>query len=274
MYDYHCHSFYSGDIPKGKGSTFDELCESAVGKGIKEIAVTDHFDIDGIYEGYFPPLDREGIYRDFLLSREKFAGKLSLLLGIELGQASHLPAESEKCLSDYPYDVVIGSIHAVRGIIDFADTDLITIGSAGREALWEKYLSEMLDTLKWGNFDILAHITYPTRYYRHAGITDFPDIHSKGREYFKPILREVIERGIALECNTSGLRQGLGETLPGYDLLKYYFELGGELVTIGSDAHNARDLGADFQSAEKMLSEIGFGYVTRIKNREKYMQSI
>ncbi len=274
MYDYHCHSEYSGDIPKGKGSSIRDLCQAAIEKGIKEIAVTDHFDIDGIYDGYFPPLDREGINRDIASARQEFGDRISLLHGIELGQATHMPVESKQCIRDYDYDVVIGSVHAVRGIIDFSETDIVSLSQKEREDLWERYLTELYDTVLWGDFDILAHITYPVRYYRFSGITDFPVVHGREREIYEEILKLVIQKGICLECNTSGLRQGLGETLPGTEVFRLYRSMGGDLITIGSDAHHARDLGADIKNTSAMLKELGFTHLTRIKNRKKYMELI
>jgi histidinol-phosphatase (PHP family) len=269
MFDNHSHTQYSGDIPKGQGNSVRELCLAAIEKGLDGIAITDHFDIDGIYDGYFPPLDHEAIARDITESREEFKGKLKLLHGIELGQATHMPDESNVQLKSQPYDIVLGSVHAVRGIIDFADTDIAGMTKNEYTRLWEQYIEEMLDTIAWGNFDVLTHITYPKRYYLGNGITDFPDIKNKGREYFEPILKAVINKGITLECNTSGLRQTMGECLPNEDLFRFYYELGGRDVTVGSDAHKAKDLGANFNDAVEMLKSIGFDRLAKFELRKK-----
>ncbi len=269
MTDLHTHSEYSGDIKPGCGSTVRELCLAAIERGVTTLAVTDHFDIDGIYEGYFPPLDHEAVRRDIMTCREEFSGRLELLYGIELGQATHMPAEAASLLAERDYDIVLGSVHAVRGIIDFADTDLVPLSEAERASLWERYLAELEDTVRWGKFDVLTHITYPKRYFLKQGITDFPDIASRGREYFEPVLKAVIESGIALECNTSGLRQIMGECLPARDLLGFYYELGGRDVALGSDAHRARDIGTGIKESAEMLADIGFEYITVFKKRVK-----
>lgn len=274
MFDIHSHTQYSGDIPAGKGNSVRELCLSAIEKGLKGIAITDHFDIDGIRDGFFPPLDHESVARDIMDAKEEFKGRLTVLHGIELGQATHMPEESHAQLRSQPYDIVLGSVHAVRGIIDFYDTDMTNIPRNEYVALWELYLKEMLDTIEWGNFDVLTHITYPKRYYLRDGITDFPDIKGKGREYFEPILKAVIDKGITLECNTSGLRQNIGECLPNRDLLEFYYELGGRDITLGSDAHKAIDLGAGFVEASEMLREIGFKYLTKFESRKKDFYTI
>ncbi len=233
------------------------------------ISLTDHFDIDGVRDGVFAPLDHDSVLRDVLEAKEEFKGRLTLCHGIELGQATHMPVESNQLLATYPYDIVLGSVHAVLGIDDFHDVDYSVLSKEEYTALWYRYLSEMLATIEWGNFDVLTHITYPKRYYVRNGITDFPDIKNKGREYFEPILRAVIDKGITLECNTSGLRQQLGECLPNHDLLSFYYELGGRDVTIGSDAHHARDIGANFKEAIDMLKDIGFGYYAVFDQRNK-----
>ena len=274
LIDNHSHTQYSGDIPAGRGSSVRELCLAAEEKGIEQLAITDHCDIDGIRDGYFAPLDHESVMRDIFAAKEEFRGRVRVLFGIELGQGTHMPEESERLLARYPYDIVLGSVHAVRGIIDFSDTDLISYGEQGRKELWEKYLSELLEAVEWGRFDVLTHITYPKRYFLKQGITGFPDIAGKGREYFEPVLRAVIEKGVTLECNSSGLRQIMKECLPNRDLLSFYYELGGRDITVGSDAHRASDIGAGIKEACELLREVGFRYVTTFENRQKSYEKL
>ena len=269
MYDNHTHSQYSCDIPQGKGSSVREICEKALSLGLKGVAITDHFDIDGVYDGYFAPLDHKSVMNDILEAKEEFKGRLKVFHGVELGQATHMPVESEQLLKDYPYDVVLGSVHAVRGIVDFHELDYSKMERSVYVGLWNQYIEEMLDTIKWGKFDVLTHITYPKRYYLRHGITDFPDIKNKGREYFEPILKALIENGITLECNSSGLRQPIGECLPNKDLLTFYYELGGRDISLGSDSHHARDIAGNFADAAEMLKSIGFKYQTYFENRNK-----
>lgn len=269
MFDNHLHSQYSCDIPKDIGNTVRELCLVAIEKGMDGISITDHFDIDGVRDGIFAPLDHDAVYRDVFAAKEEFAGRLSVCHGIELGQATHMPDESNELLEKYPYDIVLGSIHAVRGIDDFHDVDYQSLTKNEYVSLWDQYICEMLDTIRWGNFDVLTHITYPKRYYLRHGIADFPDIKNRGREYFEPVLKAIIEKGITLECNTSGLRQQLLECLPNRDLLTFYYELGGRDITLGSDAHRKNDIGANFKEASEMLLDIGFTHYTVFNQRNK-----
>lgn len=269
MYDNHTHSVYSCDIKPGKGSSVFDICNRALELGLTGVAITDHFDIDGVRDGHFAPLDHDGVMADVFAAKEHYKGKLKVFHGIELGQATHMPVESQQLLEKYPYDVVLGSIHAVRGIVDFHEIDYSQMEKSYYMSLWDLYITEMLDTIEWGNIDILTHLTYPKRYYLRHGITDFPDIKNKGREYFEPVLKAIIEKGITLECNSSGLRQPMGECLPNKDLLTFYYELGGRDVSLGSDAHHHLDVSANFKEAAEMLKSIGFKYETYYENRNK-----
>ncbi|MBQ4316790.1 MAG: histidinol-phosphatase HisJ family protein [Clostridia bacterium] len=270
MFDNHTHSQYSCDIPKGEGNTIRELCISAIEKGLSGIAVTDHYDIDGMLDGHYPPLDSVGIAHDVMEAKEEFKGKLKVLHGIELAQANQYPIEATEKANSQPYDIVLGSLHTVKGMYDFGTTSIEKMSKNEYVSIWNRYLSDMIDVINWGNFDVLTHITYPKRYYLIKGIPDdFPDIKNKGREYFEPILKAVIDKGFSLECNTSGLRQTIGECLPNEDLFRFYYELGGRDVSIGSDAHFERHLGANFKEATEMLKNIGFEYLAKFESRKK-----
>ena len=125
-------------------------------------------------------------------------------------------------------------------------------------AAYEEYFTEMLtDIGKFSDFDSLGHLDYVVRYgpnknrdYSYKGYADLID----------PILKALIEKGIALEANSAGYRKGLGEPNPCKDVLKRYRELGGELVTIGSDAHTTGSMCNDFPRLEAVLRECGFKY--------------
>ena len=270
MFDNHTHSQYSCDIPLGEGNTIREMCQSALDKGLSGIAITDHYDIDGMVDGHYPMLESDAIAREIMEAKEEFKGRLAVLHGIELAQANQFPKEATEKAHSQDYDIVLGSLHTVRGMYDFGTTDLSLMTKNEYVSIWERYLFDMLDVIKWGDFDVLTHITYPKRYYLKRGIPDdFPDIKNRGREYFEPILKAVIDNGFALECNTSGLRQGMGECLPNEDLFRFYYELGGRDVSLGSDAHFAPHIAADFKEASEMLKNIGFEYFCKFESRKK-----
>ena len=124
----------------------------------------------------------------------------------------------------------------------------------------------MLELAKWNKFDSLAHITYPLRYIQ--GFQKIPVDMKPYDELIREILKTVAQNGKAIEINTSTMRQGLGMTMPSLEYVKLFRELGGEHVTIGSDAHWAKDIGSHLEVGMDMLKEAGFDTFTVYRRRE------
>lgn len=196
--------------------------------------------------------------------REKFAGKLVLKAGMELGQGQ-LDREWEKTIIDlFPFDFIIGSVHKMdnvdMGKMAFADeAQTKRIIQQNLEYLWE-----LVDTC---DFDSLGHVDLVKRYAANHGIkvdlAEYPD-------QLMPILRRLAERGKALEINTSGIRQSPKEALPSVRILKMFKEAGGRYLTVGSDAHLAKDVGADFDTARRMALEAGFRHIALYEQRNQF----
>lgn len=275
MHDCHTHSVYSEDVDKEKGSSIDAMAARALELGIKSIAITDHLEIDKVVYPDYTLLDSAGIRKDVLAAKEKYAGKVNVIYGVELAQMAHHPEITKKWLDEYKYEYIIGSTHTLRGCPDFSCVDFFE-GHTDEELrnYWYMYLDEMREMLDIGGFDVLAHITYPTRYYKLLGKSHLVDIDNKGKEYFEDILKTIIEKNIALEINTSGLRQDLGITLPGRELAKFYFELGGRELSLGSDAHYSEYIGCGIRDGYEMCRDLGFKYVMVIENGEKKHYSL
>lgn len=239
------------------------LCEAAYMKGLRAIAFTDHIEIDRFYDGNFDVTATQSFFY-VANARSAFSGKLIVSNGIELGQPTYDIPVAEKLLSKFKYDIVIGSIHNLRGKPDFCDLDYEN-EAANYEELLDEYFDEELELAKWGNFDTLAHLIYPLRYIigEQKKAVDMKRYSDKIDE----ILKAVAQNGRALEINTSGLRQPLGDTMPGKDIVKRFRELGGEFVTVGSDAHYAEHLGAGIEEGIAMAKECGFNCISLFKNR-------
>lgn len=274
IHETHCHSIYSGDVDKTKGSSIDGIYAKAYELGLGSLAVTDHLEINQMMGRIFPPLDHEGIKRDITAAREKYAGKVEVVYGVELAQPCHNPEKTANILSKYKYDFIIGSVHCVRGFPDYSDMEYEHMSDAVLAHAWDLYLDEMKELIEFGNFDTLAHITYPYRYYHRNGREGVIKVFENGREMFEPILKRIIEKGICLEVNTSGLRQHDGTTFPQTDLVKFYRELGGELVTVGSDAHYACDIAADIADTYALLASLGFDHVCTFRERKPVYREI
>ncbi len=261
MMDMHTHTDNSFD---GNCSVM-LLCEQAVHKGLKTIAFTDHFDVD-FYEEHNLAMRQVHAYFEISKAKEVFKEKLNVLLGIELGQPTYDLPLTEKSLKKFNYDFVIGSIHNLRGMPDFGDLKYPEMTDDEIYGLLEQYFKEELQLAQWNEFDTLAHLTYPLRYLAAA------DRHSITTERFSDITDEIFktlaQNGKALEINTSGLRQPIGKTMPTLDFVRRFKELGGEMITIGSDAHFIEHIGAGIKEGIEIARDAGFEYVTVFEKRK------
>ena len=238
------------------------MCEAACNKGLRAIAFTDHCEVDAF--------DSEGernvrqAFFEIAKAKSAFMGKLLVLNGIELGQPAYDIETAEKILASQKFDIVIGSVHNLRNRKDFyyiEDFSQIDVKST-----MEEYFTEILTMLEWGNFDILAHLTYPFRYLYSRN-----NIRVDAAEYknqIDEILSLTAEKNIALEINAAGLRQPINRLSPEIDVIKRFKELGGKLVSVGSDAHYAQHIAVGVKDAMVAAKEAGFDCVTLFQKRQ------
>ena len=182
--------------------------------------------------------------RDVYAAKEKYANRLTLLYGLELGQGPHMKAQAEETLERCRFEYVIGSVHAVRGIIDFSSVEYDKMSDDRLRGLLAQYIEELYELIEWGRFSTLAHITYPYRYYR-----------KHGRAYLLP---QDTESELAMFDGVLRALIAAGKPLPDYELLAHYYRLGGRKLTVGSDAHYLRDVGAGIPEVCERLRGLGF----------------
>ena len=145
--------------------------------------------------------------------------------------------ESVSRVLENEYDYVIGSMHNIKGDIDLAMTEYTPQNSS---AFFEEYFQLLLGSAKQGLYDCLGHIDYPKRY---AALYRIKFNYRLYMTYIDDILRAEIQNGKGIEINCSGKRQLINDTLPSFPIVKRYKELGGEIITVGSDAHKLNDVG-------------------------------
>jgi len=259
--DLHTHTDNSFD---GHHSTM-YLCECAQTAGLRGVAFTDHIEIDFFYkDGH----DRRAMqsYFEVVKARSAFTGNLLVFAGVELGQPMYDVQTAEKLISSLRYDIVLGAVHNLRDMQDFWYLDYSEYPGEKLRALLLEYFREVRLMADWGKFDTLAHLTYPLRYIQgdHKIPVDIRDYSTE----IDGILKSLVRGGRALEINTSGLRQKLGKTMPDEEIVARYRELGGELITIGSDAHYAEHLGAGIPEGMALAERCGFDRVTFFQQRE------
>ena len=264
--DLHVHTDNSFD--GNHSATF--FCEQAEFMDLRALAFTDHCEVDQ-FEG--DPTYEKRIFQAFFeiaKVRSAFRGKLLVLNGIELGQPAYDIETANKIINSHDYDQILGSVHNLRGGDDFYFMENLTLPEA--EKLLKEYFDALIEMLHWGNFDVLAHLTYPLRYFyskSNLGI----DL-NKFKNQIDEILLLTAKSDKALEINTAALRQPLNKLSPEVNIVKRFKELGGKYVTVGSDAHYAEHLAADIDMAYNCAIEAGFDSITFFQKRTPIQMKI
>ena len=257
-----CHN-HSNCSPDGDNSVL-EMRLRAGELGLWAHTLTDHCECQKFPTRYRPRVQRAWEEMAAQLPREG-EGLPRFYRGIELGQPNQDEAAAREALAGRDYDFIIGSIHNIRGFEDFFYLDYSQLEPGYIDQLLATYWEEELEVIRWGEFDSLGHLTYPLRYIE--GDHGIPVDLKRHQEAIDQVFRALIQNGKALEVNTSGLRQKIGRTLPDLPLLRRYRELGGELVTLGSDAHSTKDLGRGIDEGMDLLKEAGFRYFALYEQR-------
>ena len=258
--DSHNHSTQS---PDGK-NTLREMAERACELGIKHYTVTDHLEINKFYDPEFfyeEPVKQSSLLLPPLI--EEYRGRLDIHYGVELGQPVHDYALTQRMLDSYDYEFIIGSCHMVKGWDDFYFLDYKEVDP---HFLLKLYFEELLEMAEWGKFDVLGHLTYPLRYI--VGDFGIKVDMSQYEGVISEIFRTLVKNGMGIEINTSGLRQKIGVTLPDEHYIRLYRKTGGEILTIGSDAHCTADLGKGIAEGISLAKKCGFDRIYYYDHRK------
>lgn len=253
--DFHHHTNHSFDS-KGEMA---EICEAAVNKGIEEICFTEHFSVNST-SPTFGHMNWEKYMADIQACRKKFVGKLQIRLGIELCEPHLLREQYKEALNSIPFDYILGSVHNIEGM-----TLRTYMNTYPERDIYLDYFKELEKLVSHADIDVLAHFDLMKRY-GHLTIGNYP--FSKYQEIISSILSIAVTRNIGLEINTSGWRTKLNESLPSLEVLKLYRELGGSLLTIGSDSHDKLQTGSGFNEAISMAKAAGFTAIYSFNHRK------
>ena len=253
------HSQFSGDSEAPQ----EEMISSAIEKGLAGICFTDHLDIDYPEEPNIFLLDLPNYTSSVLAYQEKYAAKLPIRLGIELGLQLHLAALHTDILSQYPFDFVIGSSHVVHGLDPYYAA---FYEKRTEKAAYREYFESILENIEsYHNFDVYGHLDYVVRY----GPTSNENYDwIEYQDVIDEILRKLVSLGKGIELNTGGFKYGLGHPNPTEEIIRRYRELGGEIITIGADAHKPEHVAFDFAKVSSILKDAGFDYFTVFRERK------
>lgn len=258
--DMHTHSHLSGDclVP------IEEMIKAAQVKGLQYYAVTDHHDIDFPECGIDFFLDIEAANKTIQPLKALNTSKFQLLQGIEYGLQPYLKDDLKQLSQTSDYDLIIGSCHLGGGMDPY---DKAYFNNRTKEEGYRIYFESTLKCVQeMDGFDVLGHMDYAIRYWRGEGQRQY-----KYRDYgliFDAILEILIRKDIALEVNTAGYPYKLNQPNPAFDVLTRYYQLGGELLTIGSDAHVTANIASHFDVVEAKLIAIGFKSYTAYVKRQ------
>ena len=278
--DYHLHSEFSDDST----TPMEDQVQTAMSRGLSEMCFTDHVDYGikkdwdeggilwrggGEVGGYAP--DREPLanvnypeyFSKILRMREAFGNRISIKAGLELGVQTHTIPRYQALVERYAdqLDFCLLSIHQV-GDLEFWTGDFQRVRTQEEYTL--RYYDEMLAVIRaFRGYDVLAHLDLIVRY-DPAG----PIAFQKVRDVVAEVLRTAIADGKGIEINTSSWHYGLADTQPSRQILSLYRDLGGRIITTGSDAHKPEYLGDHFDEAREILRGLGYTEVYTFDHHE------
>ena len=253
--DFHMHTHHSGDCD----TPMEKVIEKALEKNLPAICITEHMDMDYIVCEMDPAgkfeVDTDEYQDELMLFREKYAGIIDIYFGVELGLQPHIVQRNAEYIKKYPFDFVIGSNHLCHGQDPYYSS--FYEGRRESEAFQEFFESTLENIQLFDDFDVLGHLDYIVRYAptqnKNYSYSDYSDV-------IDEILKTLIAKGKGLDINTKALysEPSLGDLNPAKDIIARYHELGGEIITFGSDAHKSECVGLGFETAVEMVKVCGF----------------
>lgn len=261
MFDFHMHSRVSFD---GRDTALN-MAKAAAAAGLKQICFTDHMDYDPLKADHKLAFDITIYNKEY--EHLEVPG-VKILKGFEFGMLADNREQLKKDISRRDWDFVLGSVHFVDGL------DVYFEEYWAHKTPYQAILRGMEETLtcvkNHDDFDVLAHLTYLAK--THANPVKQPILYQDYREVVDEILKLLVQKGKGLELNTSGV-DACGAFLPDAQYLRRFKELGGQIVTVGSDAHHAGRVGQYCREACLQVAEI-FGYVCTFEGRKPVFHTL
>ncbi len=258
MVDYHTHTSFSDD----SCTPMKEMIETACRIGVKEIAITDHYDPQYPDRNFPFEIDFPAYHNALNSAKETYSKRIKVVKGLEIGiQHGSVLEDCRRRAREFDYDFILGSFHCAEGY------DLCSRGFYVNRSVEDYYLAFYTYVrdclLHYKDYDVLGHINVIDRY---ASKIPAPSVYM---DLVEEILKIIIADGKGIEINTSSFRYGMGErTTPAKEILQLYRDLGGEIVTVGSDAHRASDIGDHLDYAREMLRSAGLAYLAVFDQRK------
>ena len=259
-YDMHVHSDFSTDSTL----EMESGVRQAISLGLSGISFTDHLDIDFTgFENEFH-YDFNEYFSKVNSLKDKYSNKIDILSAVEIGFQPHVKEETLSMIKGFEFDYIIGSTHLIKKqdpyYPEFFDN------RPDKNSFYNEYLNELYSNLLLFSdlsFNTLGHLDYVARYVPYEDKTLYYNYHS---DIIDTILKFIINKGVAFEINTSTYLKATFDV----NILKRYKELGGNLITIGSDAHKCEAIGQNFKYYADLLYSMGFKHLNYFKNGIPY----
>lgn len=267
VFDSHVHSDNSFDAHH----SVMFLCETAIEKGLAGLCITDHCEMREYVQEEYTRCVEQSVF-DAEKAACVFNGRLSVMAGIELSDIFYDEALTESVLASHHFDFVLASQHNASNGEDIYYTHFQEWSSDEIHQYLTFYFEYLARIAKWNQYDVLAHLTYPLRYI--TGNCSIPIDLKKYADIIEDTLKTVAQNGKGIEINTSSLDDGIKDFCPPFSIIRRFRELGGEYITIGSDAHAAENIGRGIEKAMETMVSNGFTHVTFYKQRHPLLFAI
>lgn len=259
FWDQHMHCNFSGD----SDALPEDMIKAGIAHGLSGICFTDHLDYDYPEEPNIFLLDFDNYFKALSDLRKKYVDKISVNIGIELGLQPQAAGQNLAVAEKYPFDFIIGSSHVVNHMDPYYPE---FFAERNEDEAYMEYFESVLENINsCVDFDVYGHIDYVVRYgpNKNAFYT-----YEKFKDIIDVILTQLISKGKGIEVNTGGFKYGLGHPNPTEDIIRRYRELGGEIITMGADAHVPEYVAYEFGKTAQIIKNCGFKYYTVFKNRK------
>lgn len=259
MQDLHLHSEFSFDSYTDP----EENIKAAIKNKVKIMAFTDHMD-NFCQNDRDISFDLEKYFSTIYKFREKYKNQIKILAGVEVGLACENADKINQFIDENPFDFIIGSIHAVEFKDIWSNRKII---EENPKYYFRKYYQYMLESIKsCKNFSVLGHIDYIDRYIKDKSV--IPDF-SFYEDLIEEILKELIKTNRGIEYNTAGFRNDLTHANPKDKILEKYKNLGGNIITLGSDSHFPDTISYKIDDGIKHLKDLGFDHISYFENKKE-----
>ncbi|MGX8797286.1 histidinol-phosphatase HisJ family protein [Fusibacter sp. JL298sf-3] len=258
--DFHVHSDFSSDSK----APMEEMLQAAIDQSVTHIAFTEHVDYDSdpslrTTEWDF---DQPAYFNQVEAFNRRYDGVIKLHYAAEIGLQEISAEKNDALCKAYPFDFILASLHTLEKK-DVYLSPHFTDGSA-KTAIQTYFEAYFNNICAYDNYDVLGHLDLYLRYHPQTRNVPF----SAFSDYVETLLKKVIESGKGIEVNAGGHRYNLGHNNPDTPILKLYKDLGGEIITLGSDAHSTGYVAHAYEANVAHLKALGFQYACTFEKRQ------